>query len=622
MEVRQPSNTAAVGRGRRNVTSNNNNNNNRQRARTRGPRRQGAVRQQARWQNPRARGRTVTTPSSSTYYNTPWFLAASGEIPSNAEAGPLYQMQLHPTNFPDTPYARVCSDYLMRVERRVEVQLRCTTATTTGTRLGMVVINDPTWYNQEPTREIVLSLIGNRMGSEYTVTSSTTQQRNFTVKTTTARLSNAPAQSNQTGVSTGVVVLYCLDPPIAITGEGHLRWDLMLRFNLELITPCAGFGNFVTGGSTPSPGPTPPSPTPQPSQGTFSLLLQADDIDLVIEAGVWLNDHQADAPLNGGWYLRLPSTRPSNVLTSPRIALVGNPYSYAVYTCNVVAYGQNNRKEGHPIKYWVLWRDTLSSVNQFVGFMSSDYAYALNMANCVEGAIPGGHQLCVRYATEDARTVTWKDLFKVASTDAVRLNTAGRLDDNVGTVYTITFNLVKTSKWSKLIYPTGEELQNPQNGLTANVRAVLLDDTDGWSEAEDEVHNAESEDVDEVDAGFHLAASYASSHHSDGSRQRSISCHTSATYETSLDTLAQLVSGVVRSPIIRPTSINSQQQQLAPESDSSIYWQRKYEEALKQLEDLPPTLQTRSLTPTALETISCYSRLASSDNGLTKSTKL
>lgn len=613
-EVRRPQ-SAAVGRSnRRNVT--------RQPSQQRQNRRN-------QWRRRPNMGRAITTHGSATTYNTPWFLAASGEIPSTADSGPLYQMQLHPTNFPDTPYARVCSDYLMRVERRVQVQLRCTTATTTGTRLGMVVINDPTWYNQEPTRDVVLSLIGNKMGSEYTVTSTTTQQRNFTVKTTTTRLSNAPAQTNQTGVSTGVIVLYCLDPPVAITGQGHLRWDLMLKLDLELITPCAGFGDFVSGGSQPGPGPS-PGPTPQPTDGTFSIQLQAEDIDEVIEHGVWLNDHQADAPLAGGWYLRLPGQRPSYALQTPRIGITGNPYSYAVYTCNVVAYGENNKEEGHPIKYWVLWRDTLSSVNQFVGFMSSDYAYALNMANCVEGAIPSGHQLCIKYSTQHADVVKWKDVFKVAVSNATRLETASAMNDTKATLYTITFSLVKKSKWSKLIYPSGSLIENPENGLTwqtasrsAPITAAIdsVDSPDGSIDDEEDEQQVSDFD-DEPDAGFHLAARYASSHHSDGSRQRNFSCHTSASWETLPEILAQLVSGVVRSPIIRRTSTSSSQQQATPESDSSLIWQQKYEEALRQLEDLPPTLQTRSLTPTALETINCYSRSATSSQNLPRSTKL
>lgn len=467
------------------------------------------------------------------------------------------------------------------------------------------------------TREIMLSLIANRMGSEYTVTSSTTQQRNFRVPTTTRTLSNSTSNTNnQIGYSSGIVCLYLLDSPVALTGTGALKWDLMIRFDLTLIGPCSGFLDFATsGGSGPDPGPT-PGPTPTPTS-SFTITMLASHADDIMTDGVWLNNHSGDSWLAGGYYLRFPDTRPSQVVADAQdgrdIVITGNPQCFAVYRCSVVAQGMTNDQIEYPIVWWATWHDVASKVIQVVGFKSSDKNYAQSQVRKEEGAIPHGHQLCLCYTTQQAAALRWKDVFKITLWDAFSYAT-NSLTNDLDTNYQITFTLVYTTKYTTPVYPnTNRVLANPTEGLGDTeasgftLRQMIDDFTDSLElddcpEPASEVAEGISQTPtnDEPDAGFLLAANCASSHSSDGSKQRSFSCQASASLETFQDTLLQLLSGVVRSPIIRPTPTSSSPQPVEQESDSYQELQEKYEMALKELAELPPSLLTQSLTPSRL----------------------
>lgn len=560
--VRRPQQGNAVGRSRRRTVTNNNNNTN--------------TKQRFRRRNQRP-GRVVTTGSRSCKQSTPWFVVSSGEISTKAEPGVLYQIQLHPANMPDTPYQRMCTDWLMRREDRIQVQLRCTTATTTGTRIGFVVLNDPSWQNQSMTKQLCLSLIAGRMGSEYTVTQTQTQQRNFTVPTTTRFLSNALATNNQTGCSSGVLVLYLLDAPVAIGGDGVLTWDLMIRFDLTLSGPCANFIGFATGGGDePGPGPG-PDPTPTPTS-SFTISFLAHVAHDPIQPGVWLNSHTGDFWLAGGKYLRFPDSRPSQVFmdtnitsTTGDITVTGMPLTFAVYKCSVVAEGQTNDRTPYPIVYWTTWHEPASGLVQLVGFKSSDYTYAQNMANKQEGTIPHGHQLCLKY---DAAEIKWQDIFKITIYAATSLKNG--MNNGTDTQYHLTFSCVYKSKYSTNVWKnTNRVLDNPQVGLpdsavTANIDPTALDNSEDSDQEYDDVvdadlceefarnviSEAEEEGDDEVDAGFRVAARYASSHTSDGSKKRNISCLCFGTSSRLPTTLTTLMSPIERSVItqLTPTS--------------------------------------------------------------------
>lgn len=471
--VRRPAAQANRGNGRprRNVTNNN---------------------------NPNRARRVTRPPRGGTRVSTPWFTAASGTIHSDSPPGSLFQCILHPSNFQDTPYSRFCSDYLLRREDRVEVQLRCTTATTTGARIGFVVVTDPNWQNATPTRQLVLSLIANGNGSEYTVTQTTTQQRNFRVRTTTRMLSNSVATGNTTGISSGTVIFYLLDAPVAITGSGVLQWDLMLRLDMTLFSPCASFGDFSQGDIVPGPH----------TDAGFQIVLSAGASDDPMTENTWINSHTGDAWLAGGFYFRVPGTRPSQLLNGDpnndvSVAITGNVQTYAIYTCSVAVYGETNQKHPHPIKYWVSWHEPTNNLLQFVGFDSNHLSSARQMALKQEGGIGSDIQLCLFYDRKPMPK--WKEVFKIMLWNAITVALTG-VSNSVDTIYTISFNLLETTKYSKPYYNTADdyEIVDPQNGLSDTL--------------------ARSARLAEVDAGFPPAASCASSRSSVGSRRSSISC--------------------------------------------------------------------------------------------------
>lgn len=505
---RGPPQRGAVGRSnpRRNVTTSNNNNN-----------------QSRRRQQRRPQGRRVTRPAPVTNFTTPWFVAASGSITPRSPAGVLMQAQMHPASFPETPYSRACHDFTQRVERRIQLQLRCTTATTTGCRIACVVINDPTWNDQEPTYDLVQSMVANGRGCEFTVTGTQTFQRNFHVETTTRLLSNAMSAGNTTGISCGVVVVYLLSPPIALAGDGAFNWSLQMQVVLDLHGPTAGFMEFAQSGNI----------TPSPAVTSWSLVLTKDAAAQAIHSN-WWNSHSGSAWLAGGCYIRFPSTQPT---TEDVVTITGTPCLFAVYQCNAATRGwMNNDSKVDVVAYIVTWEEPSSSVQQWVGFRPGDLKYAQAQAVGHTGAIPHGKEMCARYQT--LNNVKWSDIFALPATQGGLTHTWGNEDRVV-----ISFTLVYSCKYTKPVYGSDRTvmnmaqwaeaqaaLQGVVSALAASepstVEPVYDPDDDTCCSSEDEIPTVETpafSPEDEADLGFRLAASCASSRSSDGSRQRRFS---------------------------------------------------------------------------------------------------
>lgn len=450
-------------------------------------------------------GRRTTRPNNNAQLDTGWFHCGSGEIGTATAAVVLQQTVLHPTNFQGTPYFDMTNNYCTRVEEMISFQLRCTTATTTGARLGVILINDPSWNNQTMTRELALSMIANGKGSEVTVTNTTTQTRNF--KPGSKRLSNSspPEGANFYGYASGLLVVVLLDPPVAIGGSGVLKWDMMMRLHLSVAEPVAGFGSFASGTGT----------DVEPTEVSFSIHLQAAALDTTPAAGTWRNDHTGTTWLAGGWYMRFPSSRPKVLIgdqgQTDGITVTGTPLTFAVYELATTAgEWENNDGERHVPYYFVTWHEPGSGVVQVVGFRKEHKNYAIDQAKGSTGAIPHGAELCFRYTTQHMEEAHWKNLFNFSLNMAVSFQ-IGNLEDSKDTLYTLNFKLVTKTNSSKPVWSDNRTtiLQNPEVGVGDNgttMPTALFEDED---------------DDDQVDLGFQEAASCASSRNSDGNRQRS-----------------------------------------------------------------------------------------------------
>lgn len=438
------------------------------------------------------------------------------------------QAQMHPASFPETPYSRACHDFTQRVERKIQLQLRCTTATTTGCRIACVVINDPTWNDQEPTYELVQSMVANGRGCEFTVTGTQTFQRNFHVETTTRLLSNAMSGGNTTGISCGVVVVFLLSPPVALAGDGTFNWSLQMQVVLDLHGPTAGFMEFAQSGNV----------VPSPAVTSWSLTLTKAAADANIPEN-WWNSHTASAWLAGGCYIRFPAAQPT---TEDTITFTGTPCLYAVYQCNAATRGwMNNDSQVGVVGYIVTWEEPSSSVQQWVGFRPGDLKYARAQAVGHTGAIPHGKEMCARYQT--LNNTKWIDIFALPTTNGGLTHTWGNEDRVV-----ISFTMVYSCKYTKPVYTADKTVMNmaqwaeAQAALQGAVARMALDpepavvDFDDCASSDDDFAPQEGtgahptspspfpgELEDQADLGFRLAASCASSRSSDGSRQRRFS---------------------------------------------------------------------------------------------------
>lgn len=328
--------------------------------------------------------------------SVPWFLLAELAVDSATPAGQLENMLLHPSNFPRTPYASVCSNYAYREEFAWEFRIIVTTAANTGFRGAIILVPDPTQQAPPATSSIIWSAIMNKSGAW--MSSTGTGESRVRIKTTSAtrRLSNARPQhsDNWTGFATGSLVVYLVDPPIGLaqTATGNtVRVTILARPELRCYQPIAGWLDWTQTEPTPGPG-----PSPQPSSFRLQFTATASMADV-------LNDHQASAWLAGGYYLDM--TQLVRNTQQPWLQQ-GELWAFSIYICNPRARDwQDNDSATKEPGFFVTWQEPASSVVQLVGF--EDLKYARYQADEQTGSIPHGAECCICYHTSDIPS--WQD---------------------------------------------------------------------------------------------------------------------------------------------------------------------------------------------------------------------
>lgn len=312
----------------------------------------------------------------------PWWLLAEFSVTSTTPAGPLETIVLHPTLFPDTPYQTQCAHHTHRRERMWELDIRVTTASTTGLRAAVLFLADPRMISTALPSSLIWSAVMNKQGTLATSTGTGQTRTRFHVPTTTPLLSNAAPDSslglNLTGFAAGVVGVYLLDPPIGLSGNSKVSITVLARVSMDQHGPVTGFLGWS---SKPQPGPGPgPKPPPGPVAG-FSVTIRGN-------FPMPLNDHTASAWLAGGYYWRIDKQG---------AGWAGEIWTHAIYQITQhppYNWQDNDQKNKYP-KFLVTWVEPASSVCQVVGFELYQDAY--NQAAGHTGSVPHGAECCITY---------------------------------------------------------------------------------------------------------------------------------------------------------------------------------------------------------------------------------
>lgn len=337
-----------------------------------------------------------------------WWLAGQFQLSANSKTGPLELIVLHPTSFPATPYSSACAHHTHRTERRWELSVEVTTATTTGARVAVFALPDPDWNPGHIGVEMVWAACMNGMGAMAAVTATGRHASRFVLATSTQRLSNAlPPTGNYLGYAAAVLVVYLLEPPMALTGSGALTVTVMARVDVTVHNPVPGFLQFTQ--QPPAPG-----PTPGPVQSSWAIQLPSGKVSTTI-GSTWQNSHTASAWLAGGIYLRLPGTKPT---ATSDVYITGKPRGFTVYTISVATKNwHNNDSQQETPQYFTLWYEPGSSVCQVVGFNTPENA--INQARKQTGLIPHGAECCLIYS---GTVQAWSNYFVLPSTGAASIS--------------------------------------------------------------------------------------------------------------------------------------------------------------------------------------------------------
>lgn len=327
---------------------------------------------------------------------SPWWLLGEFKVHSGNSPGKLSTTLLHPSNFPNTPYGTQCAHYTHRRERRWEIEVRVTTAASTGFRAAVLLVGDPRFLPDEVPSELVWSAILNNSGAMATSTGQR-QRARLQIPPSVNWLSNTRPTSgvNMTGMCAGSLVVYLLDPPIGLTGNSEVIITVLARVQLQLSGPMVGFTAWSGGSLRPGDEDNHPPPIP----GGEMVIRAPSVTDNVPE-----NGHTATAWLAGGIYQKV---YPNGHLET------GQLWSYSVYmVSNTRAVGwENNRIQRADPRFLVTWNEPGSGIIQFVGFV--DWRAAKAQADGLTGAVPAGAELCLRYSSHN---IPWNHVYALGST--------------------------------------------------------------------------------------------------------------------------------------------------------------------------------------------------------------
>lgn len=342
------------------------------------------------------------------------------EITSSTEPGVLDALTLHPQTLPLTPYATECANYTHRIEHRWQVKAYCTAALTTGTRVGFMVLPDPTMV-ESVEADMVWSACENGMGLFINSTGLSSRNQSFTVRSATRVLSNSnpAAGESHLGYSGGTGILYLLEKPHGIGDTERVNVTVLTRCLLEVKNPIPGFALRESGVLAPKRLP----PGPAAWKLTVSYTQQNDGGKSKMNSGgqKWAVYHTGNIPLAGGWYFCFHNVGKTMPVAAPSsqqyAAITGDPEWGRVYVADQpFPTWQNNRRQNIAPTHFAVAHGGISGYVYMIGFISETQA-----ANQVENrwtSIPGGAELCIRYAAEP----TWANFHAQTSSSQLDIN--------------------------------------------------------------------------------------------------------------------------------------------------------------------------------------------------------
>lgn len=234
-------------------------------------------------------------------------------------------------------------------------------------------------------------------------------------------LANAhpPANGNMLGYSDAVLVLWLLQPPIALGEESKINVMVMARCNMQGHNPVPGY--LLT--QLPSLSPKPPDrpatgqkPTWILRGGTAGPLGNTDMTNS--EYGNWAAWHTGDAWLGGGWYFNFVNAHNTvpTLSGTKGVSILGEPRWGAVYIMSDKSpEWETNRQHKAVPKYFAAFLSPISRWVYLVGF--TNFEWAKNQAAGLTGLVPADVELCITYGNAPPK---WEQFNGDNSTDKVQ----------------------------------------------------------------------------------------------------------------------------------------------------------------------------------------------------------
>lgn len=277
--------------------------------------------------------------------------------------------------------------------------------------MAVIALPDPSFNNYMIAPELVWGAVMNRRGTMVEASGRTGRRTAFRIQTSTTTLSNAsPPESNMLGYSAGILILYCLQPPIAVNTDTELAITVMGRCLLQCLNPVPGYALFQTPihhqGSTVAPGAAP----------AWVLEVDATNTNNTI-SDKWIGYHYGGAWLAGGYYTEWynwggnapkynSSSSGQSFEQSDGVSIWGRPLRMAVYTSDLTfPYWEDNDKSKKVPRYFVTFVNAIHHSVNIVGFQLLEHA--MMQARGDTGMVPHGAELCLRYDKKPK----WKEVY-------------------------------------------------------------------------------------------------------------------------------------------------------------------------------------------------------------------
>nr|QKN89006.1 MAG: polyprotein [Riboviria sp.] len=323
---------------------------------------------------------------------TEWFVAQQLDITSKTQAGLLSELWMHPTAMLGNPYSAVCANCTHRREFWWQLRVYTTSASFTGARVAVLALPDPS-YSGGLTHGAVWGAVANGRGSMVDSTGNQQREARFQITGSTSVLSNArpPASGNMLGYADAVLILWLLQPPVALGADSRINVTVMVRVNLQGHNPVPGY--LLT--QLPNLTNQPPDRPQQGAKPAWIIKAKTTPVpgDTMTDWSYW---HTGDAWLAGGWYFIFHGAHGTAPSPSPGIQILGNPLWGAVYTSSdTFPEWMTNRRHHAVPKYFACFLSPISRAVYLVGF--TNFEWAKSQAAGLTGMVPPDVELCISY---------------------------------------------------------------------------------------------------------------------------------------------------------------------------------------------------------------------------------